>query len=338
MDRLETLSIVVPCYNEEAMVVELVEHLDMVLSKLTGEGLVGEDSHIVLVDDGSTDQTWPLICSSCETYKRVNGVKLSGNVGHQNALMAGLTVAKDTSDLIVSLDADLQDDTSVISEMIKLSRQGNDVVYGVRKDRTSDSLAKRETAQIFYKTMKVLGVRTVYNHADYRLMTKKAVEYLSEFNERNLYLRGLVPLLGCKSATVEYKREERREGKSKYSIRKMLHLAMDGITSFTDVPVHIVLWLGVAFLAVSFGILVYVMVSYFIHSVVPGWSSLMLSIWFCSGCVLTSLGVIGEYIGKIYVEVKGRPRYRIEKKSGEKVCNIPPTIQKAQRGEDDGEV
>lgn len=316
---METLSIVVPCYNEEAMITKLVVHLDGLISNLIAEGLVGDESHIVLVDDGSTDQTWPLICSCRNNYTRVNGVKLSGNVGHQNALMAGLTVAKETSDIIVSIDADLQDDTSVVADMIRLSRQGNDVVYGVRKDRSTDSMAKRLTAQMFYKIMKMMGVRTVYNHADYRLMTKKAVEYLCEFNERNLYLRGLVPLLGCQSAIVEYKREERLEGKSKYSLHKMLDLAMNGVTSFSDVPVHVVLWLGVAFLIVAFVIFVYVMVSYFKHSVVPGWSSLMLSLWFCSGCVLTSLGVIGEYIGKIYVEVKGRPRYRIEKKNGDKV-------------------
>lgn len=306
------LAIVVPCYKEEAMLPLTVSTLTSVIDQLVADRFIDDKSYMLLVNDGSKDQTWPMITRYCLENRRVCGVNLAGNVGHQNALMAGITVAKDYSDIIVSIDADLQDDVNVIKEMIIRFQEGDDIVYGVRNNRTSDSFFKRFTAQGFYKVMQSLGVKTVYNHADYRLMSKRAVEYLCQFRERNLFLRGLVPLIGYNTSNVYYSRSARAAGETKYPLRKMLALAVDGITSFSVKPVHAVFYLGLAFLVVAFCILIYVLYSYFNHEVAPGWSSLMLSIWFCSGCILLCLGIIGEYIGKIYTEVKDRPRYNIQ--------------------------
>ena len=312
MDAVKKLSIVIPCYNEEEMLPITINSLSKLLDNLVMEELIDKDSFLLFVNDGSSDETWALISKFSKENRYVCGVNLTGNVGHQNALLAGLSVAKDHSDMIVSIDADLQDDICVIKDMIETYNEGNDIVYGVRNNRDSDSVFKRVTAQGFYRLMKLFGVRTVYNHADYRLMSKRAVDYLCQFRERNLFLRGLVPLLGYKTASVYYKRSERQAGESKYPLRKMLHLAVDGITSFSIVPVRMVLGLGVVFILVSFCILLYVLYSYYMDMVVPGWSSIMLSIWFCSGCLLVGMGIIGEYIGKIYMEVKDRPRYNIE--------------------------
>ena len=308
----KTLAIVVPCYNEEDMIPITVTKLSEVISSMANEGVIASNSYMLLVNDGSKDQTWPLIKKYCNETKYVCGVNLAGNVGHQNALMAGLSVAKEHSDVTISIDADLQDDVNVMKLMVLSYIDGCDIVYGVRDNRDSDTFFKRVTAQGFYKVMKALGVKTVYNHADYRLMSKRAIEYLCEFKERNLFLRGLVPLLGFKSSSVYYRRNERVAGETKYPLRKMLHLAIDGITSFSVIPVRFVFVLGLLFILVAFGIMIYVAISYTSNNVVPGWSSLMLSIWFCSGCVLMCLGIIGEYIGKIYIEIKGRPRYFIE--------------------------
>lgn len=308
----KTLAIVVPCYNEEDMIPITVTKLSEVISSMVNEGVIASNSYMLLVNDGSKDQTWPLIKKYCNETKYVCGVNLAGNVGHQNALMAGLSVAKEHSDVTISIDADLQDDVNVMKLMVLSYIDGCDIVYGVRDNRDSDTFFKRVTAQGFYKVMKTLGVKTVYNHADYRLMSKRAIEYLCEFKERNLFLRGLVPLLGFKSSSVYYRRNERVAGETKYPLRKMLHLAIDGITSFSVIPVRFVFVLGLLFILVAFGIFIYVAISYTSNNVVPGWSSLMLSIWFCSGCVLMCLGIIGEYIGKIYIEIKGRPRYCIE--------------------------
>ena len=308
----KTLAIVVPCYNEEDMIPITVTKLSEVISSMANEGVIASNSYMLLVNDGSKDQTWPLIKKYCNETKYVCGVNLAGNVGHQNALMAGLSVAKEHSDVTISIDADLQDDVNVMKLMVLSYIDGCDIVYGVRDNRDSDTFFKRVTAQGFYKVMKALGVKTVYNHADYRLMSKRAIEYLCEFKERNLFLRGLVPLLGFKSSSVYYRRNERVAGETKYPLRKMLHLAIDGITSFSVIPVRFVFVLGLLFILVAFGMLIYVAISYTSNNVVPGWSSLMLSIWFCSGCVLMCLGIIGEYIGKIYIEIKGMPRYCIE--------------------------
>ena len=290
----KTLAIVVPCYNEEDMIPITVTKLSEVISSMANEGVIASNSYMLLVNDGSKDQTWPLIKKYCNETKYVCGVNLAGNVGHQNALMAGLSVAKEHSDVTISIDADLQDDVNVMKLMVLSYIDGCDIVYGVRDNRDSDTFFKRVTAQGFYKVMKALGVKTVYNHADYRLMSKRAIEYLCEFKERNLFLRGLVPLLGFKSSSVYYRRNERVAGETKYPLRKMLHLAIDGITSFSVIPVRFVFVLGLLFILVAFGILIYVAISYTSNNVVPGWSSLMLSIWFCSGCVLMCLGIIGE--------------------------------------------
>ena len=307
------LAIVVPCYKEEAVLEETTLRLTAMLDALTEEGLIAANSFILYVNDGSRDQTWPLIVQLNQRNKYVCGVNLANNVGHQNALMAGLSVAKDQADICVTIDADLQDDVNVIRDMVTEYGKGKDIVYGVRKSRETDTWFKRSTALAFYSLMKTMGVKSVYNHADYRLMSKRAVEALMEYRERNLFIRGLVPLLGYETACVYYDRKERFAGESKYPFRKMLAFAMDGITSFSVKPVYFVLLLGIIFLFIALGILVYVIHAWISGNSVQGWASLMLSMWFCSGCILIGLGIVGEYIGKIYIEVKDRPRFNIER-------------------------
>lgn len=312
MDK-SVLAIVVPCYNEEAVLPETNSRLQEMLGELCSSGSIGSDSFILYVNDGSKDNTWTLIAQMNKMCGNVHGVNLAGNVGHQNALMAGLAVAKDKADMIVTIDADLQDDVRCIAEMVEKCRnEGCDIVYGVRRERKTDTWFKRNTALAFYKLMHAMGVKSVYNHADYRLMTHRAVEQLCCYDERNLFLRGIVPLIGYKTAIVYYDRAERFAGESKYPLGKMINFAVDGITSFSVKPVRMILFLGIAFILIAFCVLVYVVKSIITYSVVPGWSSLMLSIWFCSGFVLIGIGVIGEYIGKIYIESKHRPRYNIE--------------------------
>lgn len=306
------LAIVVPCYKEEAVLHETTLRLSEVLDTLIAESKISDDSFILYVNDGSADQTWPIIQQLHKDNKYVCGVNLACNVGHQNALWAGLSVAVEHAEMIVSIDADLQDDVNAIKEMVQKYQDGYDVVYGVRRKRKTDTWFKRTTALGFYKLMNAMGTKTVYNHADYRLMSKRALEYLLQFKERNLFIRGLVPLVGYKTAEVYYDRAERFAGESKYPLGKMLNFAIDGITSFSVKPIRLIWAMGVAFILVALIVLAWTLYSYFSGHVVPGWSSLMLSIWFCSGCVLISLGVIGEYIGKIYVESKERPRYNVE--------------------------
>lgn len=306
------LYIVVPCYNEEAVLPETTSRLSALLDALVSEGKVSSESRILYVDDGSQDRTWGLIEEYRKNRPYVRGLKLAGNAGHQNALMAGLDTVWRYADAVVSIDADLQDDPLVIPDMLAKFHEGCDVVYGVRRERKTDSFFKRTTAQAFYRLMQALGVRSVYNHADYRLMSRRAVEQLCQYGERNLFLRGIVPLIGYRAACVYYDRAERFAGESKYPLGKMLNFAVDGITSFSVKPVRLVLGLGLLFILVSLGILGYVAHAYYHHHVVPGWSSLILSLWFIGGCILIGLGVVGEYIGKIYIEVKGRPRYHIE--------------------------
>lgn len=306
------LAIVVPCYKEEAVLHETTLRLSEVLDTLIAESKISDDSFILYVNDGSADQTWTIIQQLHKDNKYVCGVNLACNVGHQNALWAGLSVAVEHAEMIVSIDADLQDDVNAIKEMVQKYQDGYDVVYGVRRKRKTDTWFKRTTALGFYKLMNAMGTKTVYNHADYRLMSKRALEYLLQFKERNLFIRGLVPLVGYKTAEVYYDRAERFAGESKYPLGKMLNFAIDGITSFSVKPIRLILAMGVAFILVALFVLAWTLYSYFSGHVVPGWSSLMLSIWFCSGCVLISLGVIGEYIGKIYVESKERPRYNVE--------------------------
>lgn len=304
------LAIVVPCYNEEPVLEQTTQHLLAVLEGM--QEIVSPESRILYVDDGSHDATWSMIEQLHAEDRRIAGISLAHNSGHQNALMAGLTTAIRFADLTVTIDADLQDDETVIKEMVQLALQGNDIVYGVRSSRATDTWFKRTTAQAFYRLMGKMGVKTVYNHADYRLMSRRAVEALLHYEERNLFLRGLVPLLGYKTAQVEYARKERQAGESKYPLTKMLNLAFDGITSFSMSLVHMVLWLGLIFLLIALGITIWVIVCLVQHKAITGWSSLILSIWFCSGCVLIGLGIVGEYIGKIYMEVKRRPRFNIK--------------------------
>lgn len=308
-----TLYIVVPCYKEEAVLPETNRQLCSLLQSLISSGEIDERSRVMYVDDGSPDTTWQLIEQYSASSNLVCGVKLAANSGHQHALLAGLHTAKTMCDMTVSIDADLQDDINAIREMVKLYHEGNDIVYGVRQSRETDTFFKRNTALAFYKVMKWLGVRSVYNHADFRLMSRRAVEQLCRYRERNLFLRGLVPLLGYPSASVSYDRKERQAGESKYPLKKMIAFAAEGITSFSSFPLRILLRTGMAFIVVSVAILTYVLYRYITHDVVPGWASLMVSIWFVGGCVLSGLGIVGEYIGKIYIEVKDRPRFNVEK-------------------------
>lgn len=314
MDRL---ALVVPCYNEEAVMKISSEALRGVLQDLIGKKKISEDSFVLFVDDGSKDKTWELIEEEHRQHENVKGLKLAGNVGHQYALTAGLVTAKDCSDVTVSIDADLQDDVSVIEEMIDKFHAGNDIVYGVRNDRSSDSFFKRFTAQSFYKMMAVMGVKTVYNHADFRLMSKRAVEQFSEYRESNLFLRGIMPLIGYQTDCVYYERKERVAGESKYPLKKMLALAFNGISSFSVKPISLITNLGIIIICMCFLAAAYALWSYFTGHVTAGWTSLILSIWFLGGVQLVSIGLIGQYIGKIYIEVKQRPRYNIETFLGE---------------------
>ncbi len=307
------LAIVVPCYKEELVLHETTQRLTAVLDGLVKDELVATNSYILYVNDGSTDNTWNIICELHEANKYVNGVNLAGNVGHQNALVAGLSSAVENCDMAISIDADLQDDVNAIREMVVKYYEGCDIVYGVRQSRQTDTWFKRTTALGFYSLMKSMGVKSVYNHADYRLMSQRALRQLLRYRERNLFLRGMVPTIGYKTDCVYYDRAERFAGESKYPLKKMISFAFDGITSFSVKPVHMVLYFGIVFLIVAFSIFCFVMYSLFRGNAVPGWTSLMLSVWFCSGCILLGLGIVGEYVGKIYVEVKDRPRFNIER-------------------------
>lgn len=311
MDRL---AIVVPCYNEEEVLKLASEALRGVLEDLVQKGKVAQDSFILFVNDGSRDRTWELIEEEHTAYPvRVSGVKLAGNVGHQFALTAGLLTAKDMSDVVISIDADLQDDVNVIEEMIDKFHAGNDIVYGVRKERKTDTFFKRTTAQAFYKLMDMMGVKTVYNHADFRLMSKRAVEEFSKYGETNLFLRGMMPLIGYQTDCVYYDRRERAAGESKYPLKKMLALAFNGISSFSIKPISLILGMGLFIIFMCVLAAVYALISYFTGHVVAGWTSLILSIWFLGGLQLLAIGMVGQYIGKVYIEVKHRPRYNIEK-------------------------
>lgn len=307
------LAIVVPCYCEEAVVEETARRLTAVVDRLVASGDADARSHILFVNDGSTDRTWALIEQLHRQNRRVDGLNLAANVGHQAALLAGLDVAAGRSDAVVSIDADLQDDPDVIPQMVAAYRAGADVVFGVRRSRTTDSRFKRVTALAFYRLMNALGTPTVYNHADFRLLSRRAAKQLCRYRERNLFLRGIVPLIGYPSAKVYYDRAERFAGESKYPLRRMVNFAIDGITSFSVRPVRFVFALGCVFVLIALVAAGFVLWSWMKGTLVQGWASLFLSMWFIGGCVLMALGVIGEYIGKIYIEVKDRPRYNVER-------------------------
>ncbi|KTI66979.1 glycosyltransferase [Enterobacter kobei] len=311
------LSIVVPCYNEQDVFSLCLNELSSVLANMMDKGKIDETSHIVFVDDGSKDLTWNLIKEESKNNPLVKGVKLSRNKGHQTALMAGLYSCV-ASDITVSIDADLQDDTAVVEKMVDSYLSGHDIVYGVRNDRTSDSFFKKFTAETFYKVMTKLGVSQVENHADFRLLSKRALDALLQYREQNLYIRGLIPLIGFPSEKVYYSRRERTAGESKYPLRKMLALALEGITSFSVTPLRIVTALGFVISILSSLGIIYTLAQYFMGHTVSGWASVILAVLFIGGVQMLCLGVIGEYIGKIYMESKGRPKYFVEETSWRK--------------------
>jgi glycosyltransferase involved in cell wall biosynthesis len=309
---MKRLMIVVPCYNEQEVFESTLSELSNLLFELIKKEKIAKNSGIMFVDDGSRDDTRRLICDAHKKYNHVYAVNLAGNVGHQNALMAGLETAADLCDVTVTIDADLQDDISVIEEMIDKYNAGCDVVYGVRNNRKTDGFFKRTTANAFYKLMKWLGAKTVDNHADFRLLSTRAVKALLQYEERNLFLRGIVTRLGYKTDCVYYARKKRMAGKTKYPFRKMLSFAVEGITSFSVKPLKMIMALGLFIIFCSLLAIVYVLVSFFVGNANAGWPSLMISIWFLGGVQLFSIGLVGEYIGKIYLETKKRPRYNIE--------------------------
>ncbi len=309
---MKTIYFVVPCYNEQEVLKETAKRLNEKMDSLISEGKIGEQSRIVFVDDGSRDETYSIMQELHGQNERFCAVKLSRNQGHQNALLAGLMQVKDRCDAAISLDADLQDDIGAIDEMVDRFNEGYEVVYGVRSSRKKDTFFKRTTAQAFYKLMLFFGVEMVYNHADYRLMSARALSVLADFKEVNLFLRGIVPLVGFKSTTVSYERGERFAGESKYPLKKMLKFAVDGITSFSVKPIRMVLALGVVILFVSLLVLLYSLVRWILGQTVAGWTTIVASIWALGSIQLLSLGIVGEYVGKIYKEVKARPRFIIE--------------------------
>ncbi|MEG0570041.1 MAG: glycosyltransferase family 2 protein [Oscillospiraceae bacterium] len=313
-----TLYLVIPCYNEEEVLPETSKRLHEKMSKMINDNLINENSKIVFVNDGSKDKTWQIICAKHAQDDIFCGVNLSRNQGHQNALLAGLMTVKDDADMVISLDADLQDDIEVIDEYVEKFYAGCDIVYGVRSSRKKDTFFKKFTAQAFYKVMKAMGVDIVFNHADYRLMSKRALNELSKYREINLFLRGIVPLIGFKTDIVYYERNERFAGESKYPLKKMLNFAFDGITSFSVKPIRMILALGVLVFTASIIMLIYTIVQFFIGHTVTGWASIMVSIWAIGGLLLLSIGVVGEYIAKIYLETKDRPRYIVEQYLNEK--------------------
>jgi glycosyltransferase involved in cell wall biosynthesis len=309
MIKLATVS---PCYNEEEVLRQSVERLTTLFQKMIQERLITPDSMMVFVNDGSRDRTWEMIEALHRENAFVRGVNLAKNVGHQNAIMAGMMTAREWADAVVTIDADLQDDIECIPQMVRDYEAGNDIVYGVKVSRQADPVMKRMTAQVFYKLQSAMGVESVFNHADFRLMSKRALDMLSGYDERNLYLRGLIPMIGLKSTTVEDIISERQAGASKYTLSKMLNLALDGITSFSIKPIYCILYFGMVFLLIAFGIGLYVGHALVTGTAVKGWSSLILSIWLVGGMLMISIGVIGVYIGKIYREVKHRPLYNIQ--------------------------
>ncbi|MBR4719906.1 MAG: glycosyltransferase family 2 protein [Lachnospiraceae bacterium] len=308
------LSIVVPCYNEQEVLPETIQKLTELVGQLVAEDKISDDSFILFVDDGSKDDTWNIISKAVEENECIQGLKLAANAGHQNALLAGLMTVREEVDAAISIDADLQDDIRVVSDMIDRYTDGCDIVYGVRNSRKTDSFLKRSSAECFYSIMKLMGTKSIYNQADFRLMSSRALEGLSQFKERNLFLRGIVPMIGYKSDCVYYDRLKRAAGESKYSVKKMIELAVEGITSFSIKPMSFIMGTGVFVIFCAIAFAIHAFRSYVTGDVVSGWTSIVLSLWFIGGLVLFSIGVVGQYVGKIYLEVKERPRYIIEER------------------------
>ena len=314
---MTTLYLVIPCYNEEAVLPVTAPLFMDKLSALLAAGRISPDSRVLFVDDGSKDTTWSVICALAADNRLVEGVRLSRNRGHQNALLAGLLTAKDKADATISMDCDGQDDIDTVDKMLEEYEAGCDVVYGVRADRSTDSMFKRGTARAFYRFTRLMGMESVYDHADCRLMSRRALEGLAQFKEVNLYLRGLVPLVGYRSTSVYYDRMERTAGKSHYSLRRMMRLAIDGITSLSTRPLKMITALGLTVSLISLGMIVWSLARHFTDATVAGWASQMCVTLFLGGVQLLCVGVLGEYIGKIYAEVKGRPRYIVQESTFE---------------------
>lgn len=312
MKHIPRLLLIVPCYNEEEVLPETIHRLTDMLALLKQQQLVSV-GHILIVDDGSSDNTWQMIETFAQQHKEISGLKLVHNSGHQQALWAGLEYAVDRSDVTISVDADLQDDIRVIPQMLTYYLQGIDIVYGIRKERKSDTFLKRFSAQLFYKVMGSLTGDIIYNHADFRLISNRALQALLQYPERNLFLRGLVSSLGFPSAMVYYDRQKRPAGQSKYPLCKMLSFAAEGITSFSIRPLQGIVLLGLLFILISVGVIIYAIVVYWEGETIPGWTSILVSLWLIGGSMMTAIGIIGEYIGKIYKEVKKRPRYLVDK-------------------------
>lgn len=308
----DILYFVIPCYNEEAVLPETARRLEIKMTQLTAKGLISPQSRVCFVNDGSKDRTWEIIQELHAQDPLFSGINLTRNRGHQNALLAGLLTVMEYADMVISMDADLQDDIEVCDQMIRKYEDGCDIVYGVRSSRRTDTWFKRTTGEGFYKVMNAMGANVVYNHADYRLMSRRALEGLAEFGEVNLFLRGMVPMVGYPSDIVYYERAERFAGESKYPLKKMLGFAIDGITSLSTKPIRMITMLGVLLFLVSIGMTIYSVARYFMGATVPGWTFLNVSVWMIGGLILFSLGVIGEYIGKIYLETKRRPRFLVE--------------------------
>lgn len=308
---LPTLAIVIPCYNEEEALPFTTAKLIAILDRMSSEGLVATDSFILCSNDGSRDRTWEVINRLHADDSRIKGISLAHNRGHQYALLAGLMTVKDMCDAAVSIDADLQDDPEAIVEMVRQYNAGKEIVYGVRSSRKTDTWFKRTTAHGFYKFQAAMGLKTVFDHADYRLMSARALDLLSDYRESNLFLRGIVPQIGLDTAIVKYERHERVAGESKYPLGKMISFSIDGITSFSAKPIRLIFFVGLTFMILDILVALYVLISYFRHDTIWGWSSIMLSVWFLGSLMLMGIGIVGEYIGKIFVEVKQRPRYAI---------------------------
>lgn len=325
------LTLVVPCYNEEDVLPNTINELGALLNTLIDENIISKRSKILFVDDGSKDETWNIIYKHSLRNEKIRGLKLSRNVGHQNALIAGLFTAKNVSDCVISIDADLQDDIGIIKDFITKFQAGYEIVYGVRKKRDTDTFFKRSTANAFYKLMLKMGVNLVNNHADYRLMSKRAIEELERFKEVNLFLRGIVPLIGFKSTSVYYDRKERMAGETKYPLKKMIAFAFDGITSFSITPIRLVLFVGFISFLVSFLFGTYFLSLKVVGETETGWTSLITSIWLIGGLQLIGIGLIGEYIGKIYKESKQRPKYIVDID----LFNVPSLQQKKDSEYDD---
>lgn len=306
------LYLAIPCYNEEDVLWDSAEKLLNKYYDMMADNIITPDSRIVFIDDGSKDKTWEIIQDLHGQNSIFQGIKLSRNRGHQNALLAGMMTLKDKADAVISIDADLQDDINVFDRMVKDFENGCDVVYGVRSKRATDTFFKRFTAEMFYKILNRMGAKVIFNHADFRLMSRRALEAFSLYRETNIFLRGMVPLIGYKSSVVKYERSERLAGESKYPLKKMLALAWEGVTSLSIQPIRVITWLGLIIFIISIIMVIYSLISFFTGAAVSGWASTLCSIWALGGLQLLAIGIIGEYIGKIYMETKRRPRFIVE--------------------------